>query len=80
MRYVGRRHDVNVRGYPATEHPYECEDGTGEAAHLKRHVRDLIPADEYTAAACGVKFVPHEFLDGVWVPKSEAPASAGKAD
>lgn len=91
VRYVGRKHDPKTRGYPATKEPYECDSGTREAAYLKKHIGSLVAADAETAAACGVKFVPHEFKDGVWVPKAEeakpapaakadAPKSAGKAD
>ena len=68
--YVGRT-PVEVDGvvtYPATG-VHEC---TGAAAHrlakLARRDGTVIPADEATARACRLPFVPHEIRDGVVVP------------
>lgn len=79
--FVGRTFDPKARTYPATLEPYEVEANSDAGRRLVRLVRidgDLWPADEATAAACGVPFVPVEIKDGVAVPKETKPSGGGK--
>jgi hypothetical protein len=58
-------------GYPATPFPYEVEADSKEGKRLVALVRRdgcLLPFDEETAVACGVKFVAVEWVDGEWMP------------
>lgn len=76
--YVGRsRHMLpgGSWGYPADRVPYEVDEDSKDAARLKTLVRRdecLWPFDEATAAACGVKFVAVEWVDGEWVPTKQS--------
>jgi hypothetical protein len=74
-RYVGRRFDAALRGYPATEQPHEFDSESTQGQRLIRLVtRDgcLWPADEATAKACGMKAQPKvKFAHGVWAAEGE---------
>lgn len=65
---------------PARSEAYECDSDTERGRRLMKLTRrdgSLWPADEATAAACGVPFVATEFSDGEHVAKSSLkPASA----
>lgn len=61
-RYVGRKQiAVMVDGkptYPRSDTPYECEENSDVGRRLVKLVRregSLVPADDYTARACGVE-------------------------
>lgn len=57
--------------YPATEEAFECSVASDTGMRLMRLVKQdgaLWPADEATAAACGVAFVELDWADGEWVP------------
>jgi len=72
-RYVGRRFDAAIRGYPATDDPTAFDSESAEGKRLVARVRRescLWPADKETAAACGVEFVAVDVRDGVAVPKA----------
>lgn len=58
-RRIGRKFDWESKTYPLSGSPYQCEDGTREAARCRKMLRvgDIVAADEQTAKACGVKFV-----------------------
>lgn len=92
-RIVGRKHLPGDGTKTAATHPVD-EDGfviddadpnkeTRSAAEaLKRKCRmgDLWPADEATAAACGVAFVKLELgADGEWQPAAAKPPATRKA-
>jgi len=84
-RYVGREFAPptpgNLGSFPATKEPYECDSDSAEGrrlAHICKRDEDLFPADDETAAFCGVKRVPIEFKDGQWVEIS-APAKSAKS-
>ena len=72
-QYVGRTHDVQLRGFPATAEPHAF-DSERQAAACKRLAkltlrdRSLWPADEETAKACGVPFVAVRVVNGVAEP------------
>lgn len=61
--------------HPASREPDSFEAGTREADRAAQFCRDgdLWPADEATAACCGVEFVPVEFTDGEWVEAQPKP-------
>lgn len=77
-RYVGRTLKIvdGAATWPANEEPVEC--ASEQAARLVRRCAagDLWPADEITAARCGVSFVPIEFADGAWAPAAPKPSTA----
>jgi hypothetical protein len=82
-RYYGRRFDAATRGYPATEDGVEFDADSEDGRKCIRACRDnpmpLWPADEATAALCGVKFTPVVFADGAWVAAPpESPTKAKK--
>ena len=56
-RYLGRKFDPETGEYPVAD-PYECEDGTNEAARCRKFVMrgEAVPADAETAKALGVAF------------------------
>lgn len=70
--YVGRAFlPGKPAGFPATEVPFVVDSETTEGrrlVHLTRRDACLLPADEATAAACGMSFVPHQLTDGVMAP------------
>jgi len=73
--YIGRKWDGKLNGFPAHDEPHAVEAGTEDAARLAHLcVRDssLWPADEDTAAHCGVPFVPLKLVDGEWVAAPDA--------
>ncbi|HTJ17826.1 MAG TPA: hypothetical protein VL494_13695 [Steroidobacteraceae bacterium] len=84
-RYYGRSFDTATRGYPADKEPFVVESDTEDGdkcAKQCRQKRALWAADEKTAAAIGVPFVPVEWKDGAVVAKA-APKKAeasGKGD
>jgi hypothetical protein len=59
----------------ATSEPYSVAESTKAARRLiklTRRDKSLWPADEYTAAACDVDFVPvMQDIDGEWVAVKE---------
>lgn len=81
-RYVGRRFDQKLRGYPATKEPFTCdsESNVGERlVLLTRRDACLWPADDATAQACGMKAKPEvKFAGGAWVAKN-SPLPEGDA-
>lgn len=73
-KYVGRKLAKLGNGMfadIATEHPFEIEEGTKSARRLLKLMKRencLFPADEYTAQACGVDYVPiTRDDDGEWI-------------
>ena len=74
--YVGRYFDPATRGYPADKEPASFDSETASGQRLMRLCRldnCLFPADQETANACNVKFVPTVWLDGCFV---EAPVKS----
>lgn len=78
-KYVGRTNDQawqgTPKGRPASKEPYEVDSTDPSATRLCRIAATdcaLWPADEATAKACGIKFVPVEIVDGVAVEKKGA--------
>jgi hypothetical protein len=73
-RYVGRRFDAKLRGYPATKEPFTCDadSNVGERlVLLTRRDSCLWPADDETAQACGMRKAPElKYASGAWVAKS----------
>lgn len=76
-QYVGRQYNAETRVHEALAEPVVVDTEHADAEHCRaaerlRRVcaRDsaLWPADEATAAACGVPFVPVELRDGEWRP------------
>jgi hypothetical protein len=70
----------------AVEYDTESKDRTerDRAARMLRLMmieveKPLIPADEATAKACGVKFEPVELRDGEWLPKSKSTPTSKEA-
>lgn len=59
-RYVGRKHDPSL-GVNGGWVPVDEPELVADVAEYRKHVAegDLWPADEATAARCGVKFDPH---------------------
>lgn len=55
-RYIGRRWDASLHGFPATETPSEVRPLPEYVKAVQ--VGDLAPADEATAEYCGVAFNP----------------------
>lgn len=85
--YVGRTWDAASRVHKANAEPVAIDDEHQDAdtrvraERLKQLVtRDgsLWPADEATARACGVEFVPVEMKDGEWQPKAAAAPKTSK--
>jgi hypothetical protein len=82
--YVGRYFDQPKRAYLTSKDGTEFDDSfldPGQVAKLKSACsRDaaLWPADEQTAAACGVPFTPVEFDEAnhLWSAKPAAPTKA----
>jgi hypothetical protein len=76
--------------HPAVEEP-ACVDPDSKdrferekAARLLRlmaieSVKPLLPADEATAKACGIPFVPVELRDGEWLPKPKITSTSKEA-
>ena len=70
--------------YPADPTPFECDSesecGRNALAAMRAGRKDppLWPADEQTARACGVAFVPIEHVAGEWVEKSAAAPKPSK--
>lgn len=79
-RYYGRTFDPATRGYPASKDPFEVDSESEDGLKCAKQCRKgaLFAADETSAAALGVGFVDHEFMDGAHVAKSKLPAKAGK--
>ena len=84
-RYVGRRcEQVDIGGkkalrHPAVEKAYTCDFWSPSGQRLLKLARrdsSLYPADESTAAACGLSFIAVEFSNGEWAPKAAAKAPA----
>jgi len=82
-QYVGRRFDAEKHGHPASPTAYEVDadsDAGRRLAKLCRRDNALWPADKATADFCGVTFVPVEFQDGVFVPKSAGAQAHSKVE
>lgn len=81
--YAGRTYDAATRGWPASAEPFvvDSESDAGKRfAELTRRDGALWPADEATAAHCGVKLTPVvRDESGEWIPAPPAPASPAKA-
>jgi len=84
--FVGREFDPKSRANVATVDPAVVDSATAEGRRLVTLCRRdgaLLPADEATAAFCGVKFRSIERVDGAWrvvsAPSFSAPKSR-KAD
>lgn len=79
-RYVGRALKIidGAAAWPASEAAHECDSASAHGARLLKRCRagELWPADEATAAACGVDFTALEFADGEWRPAQPKPARA----
>lgn len=79
-QYIGRRFNFETRQHEAVPEGECLAEGTPDALRAcKAVLRDgaLWPADEATAAACGVPFVRVELVDGSFRPVTEgARASA----
>ncbi len=82
-RYVGRQYTApdESKGtgatWPAKKEPDEVESTTPDGEHLIRYCLkgNLWPADEVTAAACGVDLPKlKQGADGEWVPEPSASA------
>lgn len=73
-RYVGRRFEPRLRGYPATKEPFSVDAESPAGQRLIQLVaRDgsLYPADEETAKACGQKRAPKvKYAKGAWVAEA----------
>lgn len=68
---------------PASESPFVVEadsDAGRRLVKLTRRDASLWPADEETAAACGVAFVDLDFNDGEWLPVSATPGPNHEAE
>lgn len=89
--YVGRRTvaDGTSIAHPAQETPVVVDSEHADADQRRAAERftrfvardgSLWPADEATARACGVAFVPVELRDGEWQPKAASAPSARKAE
>jgi hypothetical protein len=84
--YVGRTYlapkDGKGASYPATQEPHEATFDMSKQEDMARFNRylkiakrgDIWPADEATAKACGVDYVPASFKDGEWTRAAAAPA------
>lgn len=68
-RYIGRRWDASLKGYPATDTPSEVKP-LGEYVHAVQ-IGDLAPADEATASYCGVPFIKPKKADVSEVPPTQ---------
>lgn len=57
-RRIGRRFDPVTQEYPLSGKPYVCKAGSREALRCAKLARrgDLLPADQETASALGLKF------------------------
>lgn len=53
-RYIGRRWDATLKGWPVTDKPSEVDPMPEYVEAVKRG--DLAPGDEETAKYCGVSF------------------------
>lgn len=73
-RYIGRRWDLSLHGFPATDTPSEVKPLPEYVLAVQRG--DLAPADEKTAKYCGVPFVAPQKGDVSSVP--ETPPYNGK--
>jgi len=85
--YVGRTYVAPKDGkggmYPATQEPHEAMfdmSKQDDVIRFNRYVKiakrgDIWPADQETAAACGVEFVQASFKAGEWT-RGAAPAPA----
>lgn len=79
-RFIGRTYVAETRQYPASSEPDQVTESDADAPHMMRKCTrgEIWAADEATAKACGVDFVPLERgADGEWFPKKspeKAPA------
>lgn len=73
-RYIGRKWDATVKGWPATDIPSEV-DPLPEYVYAVK-VGDLAPADEETAQYCGVSL--NNYYTGGVAQLSGLPAYTGK--
>lgn len=71
-RRIGRKFNPETKAYDLSK-PYECEDGTREAARCRKFLirGDVVPADKATADALGVPFATVE-------PAQQEPADKKK--
>jgi len=60
-RYIGRKWDATLKGFPATDKPSEVKPLPEYVLAVK--IGDLLPADEKTAEYCGVPFVAAKKAD-----------------
>ncbi|MEM6792110.1 MAG: hypothetical protein AAF715_31625 [Myxococcota bacterium] len=88
-RYAGRTMKI-VDGqatFPATEEGFTYDEQRPAIRDVDRRMlkrvrrdHDMWPADEVTAQACGVAFVPVVFKDGEFVPvEAPQPKAGGKS-
>ena len=91
--YIGRKYVPPDRTtgkgarYEATEEPFEVTfdlDKQEDAGRFNRYIKiaqrgDIWPADEETAEACGVDFVPTTFSNGEWKRTSTEPTAPGNS-
>src|SRR5882672_5456916 len=78
--FVMPKDGENFASMPATQEPHEVDDKLKDAKTVEAyrdHARrgHVFCADEATARACGVDFVPVEFADGAWMPKASPVAA-----
>lgn len=95
-RYIGRDNQIErdadgaviLIGHPASQEPVEIEPKGDDGRRVLRLMRieadkPLIPADEATAQACGLRFEPVEWREGEFYPQAakaaDSPAERGKA-
>lgn len=82
--YVGRTFDPQSRAHKANDKPAEFDSQTPAGELMRQRVRrehSLWAADEATAAACGVPFVPvaQDEESGEWLPAPAATTDAKPA-
>ena len=73
-RYIGRKWDNQLKGFPASDTPSEVKP-LGEYVYAVK-IGDLAPADEATAKYCGVPFIKPTKADVAEV--SDTPPYDGK--
>lgn len=88
-RYIGREQvierdekgNVSLIGHPASKDAAEIDPASKTGRRILRLMRieadkPLIPVDEATAKACGMRLESVEWVDGEFHPKAAAPASS----
>ena len=72
-RYIGRKWDASLKGFPPADEPSVVPTSIEYVKMVQQG--DLAPADEETAKYCGVPFIKHE---SVVAPVSDAHPYTGK--